>query len=75
MRPDSAAGDARLNGQDAVRQGGPLYREEVEALGKKPKADKNLQNTVAELERNPVNSKHAAKLQQDQDDRRKRSSR
>ncbi|WP_438435182.1 hypothetical protein [Gorillibacterium sp. sgz500922] len=44
-------------------------------MGKKPKADKNLQNTVEELERNPVNSKHAAELQQDQDDRRKRSSR
>ncbi|MEO3948068.1 hypothetical protein [Gorillibacterium sp. CAU 1737] len=44
-------------------------------MSKQPKPDKNLQNTVDELERNPVNSKQAADLQRDQDDRRLRSTR
>lgn len=39
-------------------------------MTKKKSRDKNLQNTVSELDRNPVGSLHAQQLQQDENDRR-----
>lgn len=42
-------------------------------MTKEKATDKNLQNTAEELDRNPVNSHQAQQLQQDQNDRRRRT--